>query len=69
MFLQVVVDAGDIRSYFRPIGQPNTGYFTQRRVRLFGRLRPDNQANTASLGTSGYIGNPLFAFISSPVAN
>jgi hypothetical protein len=36
MFLEIVADAGDIGGYFRSVRKPDTGHFTQRRIRLFG---------------------------------
>src|ERR1700722_12608757 len=39
VLLQVVADAGNVSGHFNPVGEPHAGYFTQRRVRLLGRLR------------------------------
>src|SRR5262249_27997603 len=36
MFLQIVSDAGNIRSNFDSVREPDTGHFSQRRVGLFG---------------------------------
>ena len=36
VFLQIVPFPGNIRGYFHLIGQPNTGYLSQSRIRLFG---------------------------------
>src|SRR5271156_5600443 len=50
VLLQVVADAGDVGSDLDPVGQPDTGYLTQRGVRLLGRLGVDAGANAAPLG-------------------
>ena len=47
VFLQIVSHAGDISSNFHAIGQPNTGDFTQSRVRLFRSGGGDFDAHAA----------------------
>src|SRR5690349_5521036 len=49
VLLQVVADTRDVSRNFDPIGQAHTSNLTQRRVRLFGRLRVYAGTNTALL--------------------
>src|SRR5207248_1059340 len=51
VLLQVVADARDVCRYFDPVGQADTRYFSQRRVRLFRRLGIDARSNPALLRT------------------
>jgi hypothetical protein len=52
VLLQVVALAGDVRRHFDPVRQADTRDFTQRRVRLFGRLRINAGADSAPLRRS-----------------
>ena len=49
VLLQIMVDARDIGGDFLAVGKSYTGDFPQRGVGLFGRLRPDYEADPAFL--------------------
>ena len=52
MFLQIMSDAGNIRSYFDSVREPDAGDFSQRRVRLLGRGCVDTRAHPSFLRTT-----------------
>ena len=52
MLLQVVVDTGDIRGHFFPVGQPHPGDLPQGGVGLLGRLGLDDETNAPPLRAS-----------------
>src|SRR5881296_2177495 len=50
VLLEVVADAGDVGGDLHPVGEANTRDLSQRRVRLLGRHRADDRADTTLLG-------------------
>ena len=51
MFLQIMSDAGNIRSHFDSVREPDAGDFSQRRVRLLGCGCVDTRAHPSFLRT------------------
>jgi hypothetical protein len=60
VFLQVMIDTGNICGNFFAIGQTHTGDFPKRRIGLLWRLRSHDQTHTSFLRTSADIGTSLF---------
>jgi hypothetical protein len=52
VFLKVVPLTGDVGSNFFPVGKPNTGNLSERRVGFLGSHRFDLQTNTTLLRTA-----------------
>lgn len=52
VLLQIMSDAGYIRSHFDSVREPDAGHFAQRRVRLFGGGSIDARTHPAFLWTA-----------------
>jgi predicted component of type VI protein secretion system len=61
MLLQIMSDAGNIRSHFDSVGEPHPSDLSQRRVRLLGRGCVYTRAHPALLRTTLQGGRRVFA--------